>query len=67
MMENKKIIPENAESRLLDDDQLSEVAGGETVVIQPIGYKRCAANPEHLYVEVLGACPVCGCREFTYA
>ena len=51
----------------LEEDQLSEAAGGETVVIQPVGYKRCAADPSHLYVELLDACPVCGCRAFTFA
>ena len=67
MMENRKNIPENAESKPLDDDQLTEVTGGETVVIQSVGCKRCAADPSHLYVELLDACPVCGSREFTYA
>ena len=67
MTENRKNIPESAESKSLTDDQLTEVTGGETVVLQPVGYKRCAADPSHLYVEVLDACPKCGCRAFTYA
>ena len=67
MMENKKNIPENVENTTLNDDQLSEVTGGEKVVLKPVGYKRCAADPTHLYVEVLDACPKCGCRAFTYA
>ena len=53
----------------LAEDQLSEVSGGEmeTIIVQPMGFKRCAANPEHVYADVLDACPVCGCKEFTHA
>ena len=51
----------------LPEDQLEEVSGGKTVIIlRSMGYKRCAANPEHVYGEMLDACPTCGCREFTY-
>jgi len=52
----------------LNEEQLEEVSGGKTVqvIVQPMGFKRCAANPEHVYVEIHDACPVCGCKEFTY-
>ena len=66
MTENKKTIPENTENKPLTDDQLTGVTGGKTVIIvQPMGFKRCAANSEHVYVEVHDACPICGCKEFT--
>ena len=52
----------------LNEEQLEKVSGGEgkVVIVQPMGHKRCAANPEHVYVEFHDACPVCGCKEFTY-
>ena len=67
MNENKKSIPESADSKPLTDEQLAEVSGGETVkiIIQPIGFKRCAADPSHVYVEIHDACPICGSKEFT--
>ena len=53
----------------LAEDQLSEVTGGKMVniILQPMGMKRCAANPEHVYVAIHDACPICGCKEFTRA
>ena len=54
----------------LTEDQLTGVTGGEMngdVIVQPMAFKRCAANPEHVYVGIHDACPVCGCREFTLA
>lgn len=66
MAENKKDIPETVMGKPLTDDELTEVTGGEKeqVVVQTIGFKRCAADPSHVYVEIHDACPVCGCREF---
>ena len=51
----------------LAEDQLSAVSGGETAqpILQPMAFKRCVANPEHVYVEIHDACPICGCKEFT--
>ncbi len=54
----------------LTEDQLEEVSGGELngdVLVQPMAFKRCAANPEHVYVAIHDACPICGCKEFTRA
>ena len=54
----------------LTEDQLTGVTGGDRngdVITQPMLFKRCAANPEHLYVGIHDAYPVCGCREFTCA
>lgn len=39
----------------------------EQLVVQPMGFKYCAANPEHVYPEIHEACPICGCKEFTRA
>lgn len=66
--ENKKIIPETANNKPLSDEQLSEVWGGAdpVVIVQPMPHKFCAANPTHVYIFTLDACPVCGCKEFTY-
>ena len=52
----------------LAEDQLSMVSGGrmEQPILQPMGFKYCAADPSHVYVEIHDACPICGCREFTY-
>ena len=36
------------------------------VIVQPMGFKYCAADPTHVYVEIHDACPICGCKEFTY-
>ena len=66
MTENKKI----SENKPLTDKQLSGVTGGEKngdVMTQPMEFKRCAANPDHMYVHIHDACPVCGCKEFTSA
>lgn len=51
----------------LAEDQLSEVTGGgmERLVAQLTAYKRCVANPDHVYPESHDACPICGCKEFT--
>ena len=53
----------------LADEQLAEVSGGRMVKIiaQPMAFKRCAADPTHIYAEVLDACPICGSKEFTRA
>ena len=54
----------------LAEDQLSGVTGGNRngdVITQPMAFKRCAANPEHVYVAIHDACPICGCKEFTRA
>ncbi len=61
--------PKNNKPAELKDDQLSEVSGGETVniLVQPMAFKRCAANPDHVYVEIHDACPICGSKEFTRA
>ena len=37
------------------------------VIVQPMGFKYCAADPTHVYVEIHDACPICGCKEFTRA
>jgi len=53
----------------LTEDQLAEVSGGETapiIVVHPMRFKCCAADPMHVYVEIHDACPICGCKEFTY-
>jgi len=66
MTENKK-IPEN---KPLTDEQLTNVSGGnmnDDMVLEPVGFKRCADDPTHIYLETLKACPVCGCRAFTRA
>ncbi|MBE5775462.1 MAG: hypothetical protein E7337_16295 [Clostridiales bacterium] len=54
----------------LTEDQLTGVSGGELngdVLVQPMAFKRCAANPEHVYVAIHDACPICGCKEFARA
>ena len=54
----------------LEEDQLAGATGGDrngNVITQPMIFKRCAANPEHVYVGIHDACPACGCREFTFA
>lgn len=54
----------------LVEDQLAGVTGGNRngdVIIQPMAFKRCAANPEHVYVAIHDACPICGCKEFIRA
>jgi len=54
----------------LVEDQLAGVTGGNRngdVITQPMAFKRCAANPEHVYVAIHDACPICGCKEFTRA
>jgi len=54
----------------LVEDRLAGVTGGNRngdVLIQPMAFKRCAANPEHVYVAIHDACPICGCKEFTRA
>ena len=62
--------PEKNKPAELAEEQLSEVSGGERngdVLVQPMGFKYCAANPTHVYVEVHDACPICGCKEYTRA
>lgn len=52
----------------LTEDQLSGASGGELngdVIVHPMGFKYCAADPTHVYVEIHDACPICGCKEFT--
>ena len=54
----------------LAEDQLTRVTGGDLngdVLTQPMGFKYCAADPTHVYVELHDACPICGCKEFTRA
>lgn len=54
----------------LTEDQLTGVTGGDTVpaiLVHPMRFKCCAANPMHVYVEIHDACPICGCKEFTRA
>ena len=64
MTDSKKNMPAE-----LTEDQLSEVSGGEMVkiIVQPMAFKRCVANPDHVYVELHDACPICGCKEYTRA
>lgn len=35
------------------------------ILVQPMGFKYCAADPTHVYPVVFDACPVCGCKEYT--
>ena len=60
MMEDKRKVE-------LVDQQLSDVTGGEmpTIIVQPVPFKRCAADPTHVYVALHDACPVCGTKEFS--
>ena len=61
--------PKKSKPAELTEDQLSEVSGGETVppiVVQPMRFKCCAADPTHVYVDIHDACPICGCKEFNY-
>jgi len=54
----------------LTEDQLTGVTGGDLngdVIVQPMAFKYCAANPDHVYPDIHAACPMCGCREFTRA
>ena len=66
MSEEKKIIPENNEGKLLTDDQLEEVSGGEDLSLSamPIIYLKCAVDSRHIWPYGVDACPVCGSREF---
>jgi len=66
--ENIMSDPKQDKPAELTEDQLSEVSGGETVqpILQPMGFKYCAADPTHVYVHIHDACPICGCKEFTY-
>ena len=60
----------NCKTDGLAEDQLSGVTGGGMngdVIVQPMGFRRCTANPEHVFVDIHDACPICGCREFTRA
>lgn len=68
MNENMK-MPNNAETKPLTDEQLSEVSGGgmEKILVHSMGFKRCAADPAHVYAAILDACPECGSKEFTRA
>lgn len=61
--------PENKKIEELTEDQLTEVSGGETVniLVHPMAFKRCTANPDHVYVEIHEACPICGCKDYTRA
>ena len=54
----------------LSDEQLTGVTGGDRngdVIVQPMAFKRCAANPDHVYPDIHAACPICGCKESTRA
>lgn len=68
MTDNNKKIPEGAQSNALTDDQLAEVVGGmmDTLNVSIIHSKRCADDPSHVYADVLDACPICGCKKYTY-
>ena len=45
MTENKKKISENTENKLLTDDQLENVSGGEGIpTVWPVLYKRHSAD-----------------------
>ena len=61
--------PKKSKPAELTEEQEAEVTGGQTVqppvIVQPMGFKYCAADPTHVYVEIHDACPICGCREFT--
>ena len=62
--------PKKNEPAELAEDQLAGVAGGEMngdVIVQPMAFKRCAANFEHVYPDIHAACPICGCKEFIRA
>ena len=64
------INPKKNKPAELTEDQLSEVTGGDRngdVIVQPMAFKRCAAHPDHVYVAIHDACPVCGCKEFSRA
>lgn len=69
MTDPKKPIPEHAQSKALTDDQLVEVVGGtkSTFTVIATGFKCCVADPSHVYADVLDACPICGCKEYTSA
>ena len=56
-----------SKSAELAEEQLTGVTGGETVniLVHPMAFKYCAANPDHVYPEIHAACPICGCKEFT--
>ena len=61
-------MTDSKKDKHLSDEQLSGVTGGELngdVIVQPMAFKRCAANPDHVYVDIHDACPICGCKEFT--
>ena len=68
MTDPKKNMPAE-----LAEDQLEEVTGGESAqpvvqpIVHPMAFKRCVDNPDHVYVELHDACPICGCREYTRA
>ena len=64
----KKPIPEHAQSNALSDDQLAEVVGGmmDPLNVSIIHSKRCAADSSHVYALRFNACPICGCKEYTY-
>ena len=66
MTDNNKKIPE--ESNVLSDDQLVEVVGGMmgTFTVIAAGSKCCVNDPSHVYADVLDACPICGCKKYTY-
>ena len=66
---NDMTDPKKNKPAELEEDQLSGVSGGETVqpIVHPMAFKRCTANPDHVYVELHDACPICGCKEFTRA
>ena len=68
MTDNNKNIPEGAQSNALSDDQLAEVVGGmmDTFNVIAIGSKCCVDDPSHVYALRFNACPICGCKEYTY-
>ena len=59
--------PKRNEPAELTESQLSGVSGGEMEqpMLQPMAFKCCAAHPDHVYVAIHDACPICSCKEFT--
>jgi len=62
--------PNKNKSAELAEELLSGVNGGAMngdVITQPMAFKRCVANPDHVYPDIHDVCPMCGCGEFTRA
>lgn len=69
--EKNKNIPSEMENQNIEltEDQLDEVNGGASRLTIRIaaGYRKCAANPAHVYVarNPNDVCPFCGAKEYT--